>query len=105
LTKSNKNETIIVISTSTSSLYRIIDTYCSIAGSETANFMILKEFDENTANYSIKNPNVLELVKLASLYRIPLNWYSEETLNSRENLLKDSRFIFYNFCNFFAFYF
>uniref|UniRef100_A0A1I8BPW4 AAA_11 domain-containing protein n=1 Tax=Meloidogyne hapla TaxID=6305 RepID=A0A1I8BPW4_MELHA len=83
-----KNMPIAVISPSTSSLYRIIDFYCSIASKEILKeipFIIMREFDSSASIFSLKNPNVQQLVKLASFQNFK-RIYSEEVLNICEEL-------------------
>ena len=101
--KSNYNNSlpIAIISNSTTSLYRLINFYCNIAGQKTADFFIFKDFDYDASIYSITNPNVRKLVELASLYRFPKNWYSKRTLDSFERIVRQkqlkngSRFILF----------
>uniref|UniRef100_A0A915P5N4 Uncharacterized protein n=1 Tax=Meloidogyne floridensis TaxID=298350 RepID=A0A915P5N4_9BILA len=62
----SKDMPIAVISPSISSLYRLIDLYCSIASKEILKempFICLKEFNAAGAYFSIKNQNVLQLMK------------------------------------------
>ncbi|KAL7070614.1 hypothetical protein ACQ4LE_010632 [Meloidogyne hapla] len=83
-----KNMPIAVISPSTSSLYRIIDFYCSIASKEILKeipFIIMREFDGTASFFSIKNQNVQQLVKMAS-FRDFQRIYSEEIINILKEL-------------------
>ncbi|KAL7070617.1 hypothetical protein ACQ4LE_010631 [Meloidogyne hapla] len=85
-----KNMPIAVISPSTSSLYRIIDFYCSIASKEILKeipFIIMREFDGAAAFLTLQNPNVQQLVNIASFHNFK-RIYSEEVLN----IFKEKKF-------------
>jgi len=79
---------IAVISPSISSLYRLIDLYCSIASKEILKempFICLKEFNAAGAYFSIKNQNVLQLVRMTSFHNFR-RIYDEATLKILEEL-------------------
>nr|CAD2174269.1 unnamed protein product [Meloidogyne enterolobii] len=84
----SKDMPIAVISPSISSLYRLIDLYCSIASKEILKempFICLKEFDAAGAYFSIKNQNVLQLVRMTSFPNFR-RIYDEATLKIFEEL-------------------
>uniref|UniRef100_A0A914N1N5 DNA2/NAM7 helicase helicase domain-containing protein n=1 Tax=Meloidogyne incognita TaxID=6306 RepID=A0A914N1N5_MELIC len=90
----SKDMPIAVISRSISSLYRLIDLYCSIASKEILKeipFICLKEFDVASSDFSIKNQNVLQLVKMASFQSFR-RIYDEATLKILEELRNQKRF-------------
>jgi len=79
---------IAVISPSISSLYRLIDLYCSIASKEILKempFICLKEFNAAGAYFSIKNQNVFQLVRMTSFPSFR-RIYDEATLKIFEEL-------------------
>uniref|UniRef100_A0A915NKI6 Uncharacterized protein n=1 Tax=Meloidogyne floridensis TaxID=298350 RepID=A0A915NKI6_9BILA len=89
----SKDMPIAVISPSISSLYRLIDLYCSIASKEILKeipFICLKEFDVASSDFSIKNQNVLQLVKMASFQSFR-RIYDEATLKILEELRNQKR--------------
>nr|CAD2172413.1 unnamed protein product [Meloidogyne enterolobii] len=84
----SKDMPIAVISPSVSSLYRLIYLYCSIACKEILKeipFICLREFDMASSYFSIKNQNVLQLVKMASFHNFQ-RIYDEGTLRISEEL-------------------
>nr|CAD2164700.1 unnamed protein product [Meloidogyne enterolobii] len=84
----SKDMPIAVISPSISSLYRLIDLYCSIASKEILKempFICLKEFNAAGAYFSIKNQNVLQLVRMTSFHNFR-RIYDEATLKILEEL-------------------
>uniref|UniRef100_A0A915MWR1 Uncharacterized protein n=1 Tax=Meloidogyne javanica TaxID=6303 RepID=A0A915MWR1_MELJA len=84
----SKDMPIAVISPSISSLYRLIDLYCSIASKEILKempFICLKEFNAAGAYFSIKNQNVLQLVRMTSFPNFR-RIYDEATLKIFEEL-------------------
>uniref|UniRef100_A0A915LCB3 AAA+ ATPase domain-containing protein n=1 Tax=Meloidogyne javanica TaxID=6303 RepID=A0A915LCB3_MELJA len=84
----SKDMPIAVISPSVSSLYRLIYLYCSIACKEILKeipFICLREFDMASSYFSIKNQNVLQLVRMASFHKFQ-RIYDESTLKILEEL-------------------